>query len=142
MNERTSSRLERDDSQAAIGRTIRELRGPMPQSELAATIGMGQPALSAWEAGKVDLTLDQVASVEDALGSPRGVIASSVGYVDLDALWTRAELGVRRVPTLEGALRAARAAHELGLQFRLWSTSTANGPEWIVVLRGGGVGGP
>lgn len=72
------------DLRSRIGATIRLARGALPQAELAARLGIGQPSISAWEAGRVRLTIEQIWAVETALGLAHGWVIAAAGLCDPD----------------------------------------------------------
>lgn len=79
-----------------LGRMIRHARGEVTQAQLAMALGVGQPAISAWEAGRVRLTSEQLYSIETALGREHGWLSVAAGFVtpSLDALMVLLEASV------------------------------------------------
>lgn len=65
-----------------LGRTIRIARGGLTQEQFAARLGLRQPAISAWEAGKVGLTAELLWSIESALDLQHGWLGVAGGLVD------------------------------------------------------------
>ena len=63
-----------------LGDAIRAARGDLTQLALATRLGVRQPTLSAWEAGKVDLTLEQVHTIEEMLDLAPGHLARVAGF--------------------------------------------------------------
>lgn len=70
----------------ALGSSIREARGELSQTELGRRLEshlgelVSQAAISRWEAGTVDLTLEQVRALELALGLRLGTLGGLGGY--------------------------------------------------------------
>src|SRR4051812_38401182 len=83
-----------------LGQAIRVARGALPQGKLGARIGdVPQTTISRWERGLVDLTVEQVRTIEEALDLPSGALLVASGYVanriseaDLDAVLGEAPL--------------------------------------------------
>lgn len=67
-----------------LGQMIRVARGSRTQAQFAAALGLKQPAISAWEAGRVGLTSEQLYAVESAVGLQHGWLSVASGYVDPD----------------------------------------------------------
>ena len=65
-----------------LGRMIRIARGDLTQMQLAERLGMRQPAISAWEAGKVTLTAEALWSIESVLGLQHGWLGVASGLVN------------------------------------------------------------
>lgn len=81
------SRRSRDSNGEAarrqqLGKMIRHARGGLTQAELGVLLGVGQPAISAWEAGKVGLTTGLLWSIESTLGLEHGWLSVAGGFVD------------------------------------------------------------
>ena len=83
MSERTATRAAAEvaERRRGIGAAIRRARGHKTQAELAARLGIGQPALCAWEKGRVALDLEKLRAVELELGLQAGSLAVAGGYV-------------------------------------------------------------
>lgn len=70
-----------DERRRTLGAAIRRARGNRTQVEVASALGVGQPAISGWESGKVALDLDKVHALERALNLVPGALARAGGYV-------------------------------------------------------------
>jgi transcriptional regulator with XRE-family HTH domain len=83
MSQRTAARLPAEivDRRRRIGAAIRRARGSTTQVELAARLGIGQPALSGWEQGLVALDLEKLRTIERELGLESGALATAGGFV-------------------------------------------------------------
>lgn len=90
-----------------LGLAIRAARGALTQAELGRMIGVGQPAISAWESGRVTLTVDQLWAIEVALGLTHGWLCAGAGYLDgtLDPLLAQLEasIGLEKARSLRSA---------------------------------------
>lgn len=64
-----------------LGRMIRLARGGRTQAEFGALLGVGQPAISGWEAGKVGLTTELLWEIETSLGLEHGWLSVAGGFV-------------------------------------------------------------
>lgn len=101
-----------DDREAAerlrrLGAAIRTARGSWTQTELGEEIGEGVPqtTISRWEAGLVDLTVEQVLQVEAALGLQPGALLAEAGYVELSFKAKDVEAMLRTDPALDPDIR-------------------------------------
>jgi len=65
----------------ALGRAIRWHREPQTQSAMALALGVSQSLVSLWEAGLTELSVTQVAAIEDYLGAERGTLLVEAGFV-------------------------------------------------------------
>jgi transcriptional regulator with XRE-family HTH domain len=69
------------DRARALGAAIRRARGDRSQSELARRLEVTQSTVSIWESGDRVPFLEQMLELEDALGVPRGRLATEAGFV-------------------------------------------------------------
>jgi transcriptional regulator with XRE-family HTH domain len=104
--------------QAALGDAIRRARGDITQAELASRVGVVQSAVSAWEAGDVDLTCEQVRAIEVALDVPIGTLLERAGFVSV-AAWGAGAICVLEFTSQGEALEGVEAATTLGFSVRL-----------------------
>ena len=79
----------RQERRRRLGDTIREWRNDLNQSELGVRLApltpdgrpVPQTTISRWEKGMVELTLEQVHDLEEALGRRHGSLSAAGGYV-------------------------------------------------------------
>lgn len=70
------------DRPKALGRALRTARGQRTQTEIGNLLGgVPQTTISRWEAGAVDLTVEQVNLIEGTLGLEPGHLLRAGGYV-------------------------------------------------------------
>lgn len=74
------SAAERRRAFAAALVEARNVRG-FTQGELGSEVGLGQPAISAWEAGENQPEPEVVFAVEEALDLPPGHLSKHLGYM-------------------------------------------------------------
>src|SRR5437870_1489880 len=67
---------------AALGKAIKRFRGSATQAQLGALLDVPQTTISRWEAGSVDLGLEQIRAIELALELPLGTVGRAAGFVD------------------------------------------------------------
>lgn len=65
-----------------LGQAIRRVRGDVDQRVVAEAVGRDQGTISKWERGQASPTLEQILSIERALGVLAGSILRLAGYVD------------------------------------------------------------
>lgn len=92
-------------SLVAIGRALRRLRGRTTQGEIGAALGVGQGAVSQWEAGKRQPTYEQISRFEREMKLAPGAVYVTAGLVEVDGV--------------EAALRADSALDELEVELLL-----------------------
>jgi transcriptional regulator with XRE-family HTH domain len=117
-----AERLEelRKERKRQLGALIRQHRAEMTQEDLGVQLArfqfdgrpIPQTTISRWEQGKVDLTMEQVWDIEEALRLPHGELSLEVGYVERAiAERARGEVDVldaiRRDPRIDKGLRPA-----------------------------------
>lgn len=66
-----------------LGQMVRLARGDLTQVAFGALLGVGQPAVSGWEAGKVGLTAELLWSIEASLGLEHGWLSVAGGFIDV-----------------------------------------------------------
>lgn len=88
-----------------LGRAIREARGETPQADLGNALGIPQTTISRWERGLVDLTVEQVLSLEVVMDLKFGALLMNAGYVDTKG----------KMPAVE-AIRAELSSPEITSQ--------------------------
>lgn len=89
----------------ALGQVIRASRGEMSQNELGNQMGVPQTTISRWEMGQVDLTMEQVRSLEVALRIRPGTLAISSGYSEPEFTTRDVEMALRADPALHPDMR-------------------------------------
>lgn len=85
---KTSKARARENRRRVLGEQIRSLRGEMSQTELGLKMisresgfPIPQTTVSRWEKGTVDLDLEQVFDLEEALNVKHGTLTMSAGYI-------------------------------------------------------------
>jgi transcriptional regulator with XRE-family HTH domain len=71
------------DVAVTLGPAIRRARGRTTQQQLAELLETDQGRISKWERGHHRPTLEEIRSVERALGRPDGFILFEAGYLTL-----------------------------------------------------------
>ncbi len=113
----------------ALGAAIRRARGELTQEELGHRLGdVPRTTVSRWEHGRVDLGVEQVRALEDALEIAPGTLLEAGGYSG------RPEVGGFPVKTdlvlrLEDVLDAIRGADALDLGIQLANRWEPSGPD-------------
>lgn len=120
-----------------LGAAIRTLRGKRTQTDFGRRLGVPQTTVSRWEHGHVDLGVEQVRLIEDALDAPNGSLLVAAGLLEASAVPDRREIHTSYFSTLEEACEQLKAVDELGLgvvlsnQWRPEADGTAT-LEWVV----------
>jgi transcriptional regulator with XRE-family HTH domain len=162
MDDDTDARIGpvRTPRTVALARVIREARGTMLQVDFAKAMKRPQSVISTWEHGKTTPNLETLHDLEQRLGLPAGTMAFRAGYFTAEAIDAEVPatprfqpatalpdgIGVRVVERqfdeLRDALRAVRAADDLGLGVRLTKAPahSTDPVAWVVEVLGAGGG--
>jgi transcriptional regulator with XRE-family HTH domain len=99
------------------------------QVELAQRLGLSQSSFSAWEGAKLDLTVEQVRSIEEALDLEPGFLLVAGGYVSVDLVagLVPDALSFHVYDDVGSMQRALEGIEELGLGARLWNEEVDEG---------------
>lgn len=125
----------------ALGRAIRQARSELTQEELRLRLGVPQTTVSRWELGRCGLTVEQIRSLEQALGLRAGALLIAGGYVAGDELPTPT-LRTFMSDDLAAVIGTMRTAQDLGLGVRVtnrWEPTGAPDEgvvRWTVVTSG------
>lgn len=84
VSERATTVAEKRKAFAAALVEARTVRG-LTQTELGAEVGIGQPGVSAWEAGENQPEPEMVFAVERVLELPPGHLSRHLGYMPPDS---------------------------------------------------------
>ncbi len=95
---------------SAIGDALRRARtaNGVAQDALAPQVGVTQGAVSGWEQGRSEPSLDQIGALEKALGLRRGQLLIEAGYVDANVSSVEAAIDLtdELQPAFKQALKA------------------------------------
>ena len=127
MENRTTDPGERSRLRS-LGAAIRRARGALTQEELGDRLDLPQTTVSRWELGYVDLGVEQVRRLEEALDLPGGELFAKGGYAG------RPEAGGFPVKSdllgsLEDAIDAVRGAGAMDLGIQLVNRWEPSGPD-------------
>ncbi len=144
MEARLDSIPNRSERLRQLGRAIRAQRhaAGLTQAELGSQIELSpdrtlpQTALSRWEAGLVDLGVEQIRAVESALGVPYGTISVAANYVSAECRREEPPLRTIVVDDLAAAIELVTAASRLGLDVQLHADQTGGDQScaWVIQL--------
>ncbi|MEY2425827.1 MAG: helix-turn-helix protein [Actinomycetota bacterium] len=132
-----------DERRVRLGDAIRRFRNERTQAEFGTLFGVPQTTVSRWEAGHVDLSFEQVRSIEVALDVPLGTLGRAAGFVVSSSTADEDEfIGFRTTyfNTFNEVQAELAAAEVIGLGVRLsnrWIPSREHSGselEWVLTL--------
>lgn len=123
----------------ALGAAIRRARAESSQEDLGIRLGVPQTTISRWERGTVDLGVETIRALEEALGLARGELLIAGGFVADVPEGEGREIRRRMGCSAEEAAALLHAADKLRLGVRITNRAVPSGDgvrdEWTVSLR-------
>ena len=137
-----SSERDAQRRRGALGGAIRRARGQRSQEVLADLLDVSQATISSWEWGHVDLTCEQVRTIELQLHLRAGELLRAGGYLGTEAPLDQDEPICRLwVFNVDEATQLVKSAFRLGLGVELRNDRVLGAVDdteeerWIIAIR-------